>query len=230
MDIPVQLLHFDAHAVWLVIFSLSLAILCAGCLMWVYEQTGRHITPPEHFIQSLVLMSVVTSMIMQSIGDSMARGFGIFGALAILRLRFNIRSPRDVAFIFATMGVGITSGVYSFITCIIGTVVFCLLAYVLRFSPLSKRENLHGELRFLSEKPFTDLGEISAILDMYCTNYSIRRYRVVQEGNAPPQLEYTCAMHLKKGKDGWQLYQALQTSHVISNIRCSFNDANPSDA
>ena len=96
---PLSLIFFAS------LMTLGLSLL----LVFTYEKTSREVARPDHFIQSLLLMSIVTTTIMQSIGDSLARSFGIFGALAIIRFRMRISSPRDVAFVFATMAVGIGS-------------------------------------------------------------------------------------------------------------------------
>ena len=77
---PVSLIFFAA------LMSLGLSLL----LVLTYEKTSREVVRPDHFIQSLLLMSIVTTTIMQSIGDSLARSFGIFGALAIIRFRFDL--------------------------------------------------------------------------------------------------------------------------------------------
>ncbi|MFM2392844.1 MAG: hypothetical protein RLZZ546_826, partial [Bacteroidota bacterium] len=94
----------------LILFASMLTLLLSMILVFTYEKTSRQVTKPDHFIQSLLLMSIVTCTIMQSIGDSLALSFGIFGALAIIRFRTRISDPRDVAFVFATMAIGIACG------------------------------------------------------------------------------------------------------------------------
>jgi uncharacterized membrane protein YhiD involved in acid resistance len=120
--------------IWIIFASLMTLVL-STLLVITYDKTSQKVARPEHFVQSLLLMSLVTCTIMQSIGDSIALGFGIFGALAIIRFRTRISDPRDVAFVFASMAVGIACGVHSFVNGAVGTIVFCIIATLLRFTP-----------------------------------------------------------------------------------------------
>ena len=129
MEFFASLAAFDNQSAVLIVFSVLLTFVLSGLIVFTFEKVSREVTTPDHFLQSLILMSLVTTTIMQSIGDSLARGFGIFGALAILRFRTQIFSPRNISFIFAAMAVGIACGVYSFANAIIGTIAFCSAAF-----------------------------------------------------------------------------------------------------
>src|SRR5689334_21357771 len=90
--------------------------------------TGDHY--PKNFFQSLVLGSLVTTLVMMAIGDSLARGLGVFGAMAIIRFRTRIADPRDVLFLFAALSTGLAIGVYGFTISFIGTLLFCGAAFL----------------------------------------------------------------------------------------------------
>jgi hypothetical protein len=121
MEIFATLSNIDNQSIVLIAFSVLLSFLLSSLIVFTYEKASRDVATPDHFLQSLILMSLVTTTIMQSIGDSPARGFGIFGALAILRFGTQLFSPRNISFIFAAMAAGIACGVYSFINAVIGT-------------------------------------------------------------------------------------------------------------
>ena len=150
MDFLSALSNDDSQSYILIGFAVLLAFLLSSLIVFTYENSSRDVVPPDHFIQSLILMAIVTTTIMESIGDSMARGFGIFGALAILRFRINITNPRNVAFIFASMAVGIACGVNSFVNAVIGTLAFCLIAFFLRLTPYGRKNNLLGAITIQS--------------------------------------------------------------------------------
>ena len=75
-------------------------------------------------------------MVIQSVGDSLARGIGIMAAMAIIRFRTNFKDPRDTLFLFAGIANGISCGAYSFGVAFVGTVSFSLAALLLHVSPL----------------------------------------------------------------------------------------------
>jgi Ca2+/Na+ antiporter len=80
-------------------------------------------------------------MIIMSVGNNLAVGFGIIGAVAIIRFRTLVSDPRNIIFMFAGISVGITTGVYGYAVSVSGTLLFCLAAIMLRFSRYAKSEN-----------------------------------------------------------------------------------------
>ncbi len=212
----------------LIVFSLTLTFLLSLVLVLTYEKTSRQVSRPDHFIQSLLLMSIVTSTIMQSIGDSLALSFGIFGALAIIRFRTRISDPKDVAFIFATMAIGIACGVHSFLNGIIGTAAFCIIAVILRYTPFGQKSNMIGELKIEIPKD-QDAKIVTAILERYKVNYSLKRLRVnVTEENNNFEYEYKVKLE--------SLYSLQLLTNDLSVIpegkllRFVFTDENDIDA
>ncbi len=123
--------------------TILITVLCsfflASLLVLTYELTTKGIHRPVHFLQSMALISIVAATVMQAIGDSIARGLGMLGALAIIRFRTVLNDPRNMAFMFAALATGIACGVFGFTIAFIGTIGFCVAAVLLRFSPLAHR-------------------------------------------------------------------------------------------
>ena len=105
-------------------------------MAYVYQKTFRGLSYSRNFVQSIILISILASMIIQSVGDSLARGIGIMAAMAIIRFRTNFKDPKDTLFLFAGLATGISCGAYAFGVALVGTVAFCLAALVLHYSPL----------------------------------------------------------------------------------------------
>lgn len=159
-----------------VIYATMFSFLLSTLLAFVYERTSRGLLVSGAFIQALVLSSVVSSSIMQAIGDSLARGMGMLGALAIIRFRTSLQNPRNIIFMFASMGIGIACGVYGFNVAFIGTLTFCTVAVVLYFTPYSYTEQMIGLLR-VDVEPSSNavLSELEGLLGKYTTNFQIVR-------------------------------------------------------
>jgi len=208
----------------LIAFSVLLAFVLSSLIVLTYENASRDVVPPDHFIQSMILMAIVTTTIMQSIGESMARGFGIFGALAILRFRTNISNPRNVAFIFASMAVGIACGVNSFMNAIIGTIAFCLIAFFLRFTPFSRKNNLLGQLRFDVNANANDIEQVQSIFKKLCRSFVLKRYRISSVETKGDIIEYAYELRLQNEMQGMELLKSLRQINHIENIRLNFND------
>lgn len=224
MDFLSSVSNQDNQSYILIGFSVLLAFLLSSLIVFTYEKSSRDVVPPDHFIQSLILMAIVTATIMESIGDSMARGFGIFGALAILRFRINITNPRNVAFIFASMAVGIACGVNSFVNAIIGTTAFCLIAFFLRLTPYGHKNNLLGQLRFNLIADSPQLEKAQDIIRDLCRSHVLKRYRITSTEQKGDVIEYGYELRLQNEMQGIELTRALQKLPDINDVRLGFND------
>jgi Domain of unknown function (DUF4956) len=209
----------------LIFFATLMTFLLSLLLVFTYEKSSREVVRPDHFIQSLLLMSIVTTTIMQSIGDSLARSFGIFGALAIVRFRMRISSPRDISFVFATMAVGIACGVHSFINGIVGTVAFCLVVLLIRLTPFSQSQNLVGQLRFIITEGSNDLNKIQALIKKMSSNYALKKYRIFINDERKQGVEYEYQIKLKNEMQGIELANELKKMEDLKEVRLSFDDA-----
>ena len=108
----------------LVLLSCLLAFLLAQIVAMTYEHTYQGMSYSRSLFQSLSLISILSSMLMFAVGNSLARGLGIAGVFAIIRFRTNVRDPRDIVFIFASLSVGIASGIQAFSLAISALVFF----------------------------------------------------------------------------------------------------------
>lgn len=216
-------------SVYTIGFALALTLVLSLLLVLTYEKTSRQVSRPDHFIQSLLLMSLVTCTIMQSIGDSLALSFGIFGALAIIRFRTRISDPRDVAFVFASMAVGIACGVHSFLNGIIGTVAFVLVVVVIRFSPFGQKSNMLGSVRVETAGEDSVEKTIIPVLKTHCHTFALKRMRYVLAPDGTGALEYEFRFKLKANINIVSLVEILKSMEAIKLTRIGLDDENDMD-
>lgn len=116
------------------VYTLTWGLVLSSLIAITHKKTYTGFTYPDQFFQSMILATLVATAVMMSIGDSLARGLGIFGALAIIRFRTRIDQPKNLLFLFATLALGIALGVYGFSIAISSTLMFCAVAWLLYFS------------------------------------------------------------------------------------------------
>ena len=123
-----------------------LALVLSIGMAFTYKLTyqGRHFS--NNLFQAMVLSSLVTSMIMMAVGNNIAVGFGIIGAVAIIRFRTNIQNPRNIIFMFGALSIGITTGVQGYAVSVAGTAIFCTTAFLLRTSQFHVSADDHFEV------------------------------------------------------------------------------------
>jgi len=199
-------------------YSFVWAFLLASIIAITHRLTFTGDYYPKNFFQSLVLGAVITTMVMMAIGDSLARGLGVFGAMAIIRFRTRIDDPRDVLFLFAALSTGLAIGVYGFTISFVGAILFCVVAALLHFSPF--RSFVHHSLLFFTLTDTKDLAPVVDILERYCSEFRIMSIMVTKE-NA---MRYQFAVSFKKDVTKYQLIDQLKTLEVVKQLKITTNE------
>jgi uncharacterized membrane protein YhiD involved in acid resistance len=206
-----------------ILFTVMCSFILSALIAFTYEKTSRDVSAPSHFIQALILISIVSAMVMGAIGDSLARGLGMLGALAIIRFRTTIRNPRNIVFMFASIATGIACGVYSVTIAVVGTFSFCLVAVILRFTPFSQANNLIGVLTF--EMPNdAEIDDVKKLLKQSCRKHLLKNYTVVTSGKKDGRIQYEYQIKLNGSENGMELVKELQSMDNVKAVRLEFRD------
>jgi uncharacterized membrane protein YhiD involved in acid resistance len=205
-----QLINITYSFVW--------AFLLASIIAITHRLTFTGDYYPKNFFQSLVLGAVVTTMVMMAIGDSLARGLGVFGAMAIIRFRTRIDDPRDVLFLFAALSTGLAIGVYGFTISFVGTVLFSLVAAVLYFSPFKIFQ--HTSHVFFTLTQASDLQKVEQVLHEYCNE--IRSVSITVNKESALRYEYSISIKRDVSKD--KLLGALSALEGVRQVKIANNE------
>lgn len=171
--------------------ALLLAFVLGQVLSWTYAATHSGLSYSKTFVQSLILICVVVSLVMAVVANSFITALGLLGAMALIRFRNMLKDTRDIAFVFASLVVGMASGAQRFATAILGTAFVCALALYLRWSDFGAAEPHNAFLQFQLRSPVDLDDEVAELLDAFC-----RRYRLVSVRREPGADEATCAFQL----------------------------------
>ncbi len=170
----------------MVLFTFLLAFICSSLIAFVYWLTSPSTMRTGNYIQSLILSSLIATMILQSIGDNVASGLGILGALTIINFRTSFRDPRDIIFMFAALGTGIACGSYVFMIALVGTTIFCFVGVCLKFTPFHMGSHVIWELRVRIDKP-ERVKAMDEVLDKFCRRITLMDMRTESGRGADDQ-------------------------------------------
>lgn len=117
----------------------------AACILCVliyisYRVSHSGAVYSRKFNVSLVMLTLVTTLVMSVIGNNIALSLGMVGALSIVRFRTAIKDPRDTAYIFWCIAVGITCGVSDYLIAGIGT--FFIFVFLIIFGVVRDNERI----------------------------------------------------------------------------------------
>ncbi len=100
---------------------LALAVFAGGLVAAAcYAAHGRRKTDASMLTTTLTLLTVLIAMVTLVIGDSIARAFGLVGALSIVRFRTVVDDTRDTAFVIFAVIVGMAIGAGQLLLPLIG--------------------------------------------------------------------------------------------------------------
>lgn len=98
---------------------------------WVYSRTrqGKH---TASLIETLILLPIVVAIVLAIVKNSVALAFSLFGIVAAVRFRSDLKNPSDGVFVFAALSVGLAAGVSEIGVAGVGSMVFCVTVLCLR--------------------------------------------------------------------------------------------------
>ncbi|MBN1561296.1 DUF4956 domain-containing protein [candidate division KSB1 bacterium] len=204
------------------LLSFVVAFLLSSVIAIMYERTFHGLSYSRGLVQSMVLGSIISCLLMIAIGDNIARGIGIVGSLAIIRFRTNLRDPRDLVFLFASLGVGVASGVQSYPTAIIGTLIFCLVVFVLYISPFGTRRRHDGLVRFQIPYGSEAASQAAAVMQSNTKSFVLVAMRNVAQGQA---VDYAYQVKIAHPNDNVTLIQELQSVEGIRGVTYTNQEA-----
>ncbi|MDP8228926.1 MAG: DUF4956 domain-containing protein, partial [Candidatus Electryoneaceae bacterium] len=198
----------------LMIYTVLIAFLLSSLIGITYTKTFRGLSYSRNYVQAVILGSIVAATVMHAIGDSLARGLGMIGALAIIRFRTSFKDSRDILFMFSSLAAGIACGVGAFTVAIVGTGGFVMTAILLFFTPLGQTSYYDGMLRFNISKDDENLHELESVLRTYCKTFALVTLRELKQDD---RLEHAYHVKIRRKKRKEDMINAL--SAKISSIK-----------
>ena len=210
---------YDYPTLLNVFYSLIWAFVLSSIIAITHKLTYSGHQYPKNFFQALALGSIVSAMVMMAIGDSLARGLGAFGALAIIRFRTRIQDARNILFIFASLSVGLAIGVFGYTIAFVGTILFCAMSLLLHFTPFSTKTGQRGRLQFQLQDG-KNLPVIISIMEKYCIDYT--DVQVVARDSGRYDYEYY--IEFRADADNTEFLNELRAVDNTLRVRVTYKD------
>jgi hypothetical protein len=115
--------------------SVALRLLAAALLGSIVACI-YHFTRPKHedgtkgFITTIVLLSILLSIVVMTVGGNLARAFSLAGVLAIVRFRTVVEDTRDSAFVICSVVMGMAAGANYLLVALTGLPFIAIAAFL----------------------------------------------------------------------------------------------------
>lgn len=114
-----------------ILINFLVALILGAAIYVSYRFSHSSAVYSSRFNVSLLMLTLITTLIMNVIGNNIALSLGMVGALSIIRFRTAVKDPRDTAYIFWCISVGIACGVSYYTLALIGTAVIFVMMLVM---------------------------------------------------------------------------------------------------
>lgn len=115
-----------------VVLTMGIAFVFAVLLYMIYKITYSGVMYSKRFNISILVITMVTTMVMIVIGSNLALSLGMVGALSIVRFRTAVKDPRDTAFIFWGIVIGLCCGTGNYVVAGIGSLFIAIVLLIFK--------------------------------------------------------------------------------------------------
>ena len=202
--------------------SFGLAMLLSLAVAWLYTRLHRGEQYSRDFAQALALAGVVAAVIVVAIGDSIARGIGLFGAVAMVRFRSNLRDPRDLIFAFGSLASGVAAGAQAIAAAVLGIAVLFVATFVVTRPWFAAGHDVADAI--LSLRTPADARGLRALNDALrtqCERHTLIRVRQTGDGGQ----EHAYQLKFRDPQEKALLFEAVQRIDGIGDAQLITYDA-----
>jgi uncharacterized membrane protein YhiD involved in acid resistance len=191
-----------------IIVCMLMSFLLAMVVAKVYQYSFRGVSYSPAFMQTLVICAMVIAAVMLIIGSNIARAFSLVGALSIIRFRNAVKDPRDVAFIFLAMGVGMACGSGFYMIAVTLTAVSSLVIVLMTVFDFGAQSTVERMLRIQApaSKNFEHLFD--DVLKSHTKGFSLMSIETTRMGT---EIEMLFGIRIDKAFSTEKLIDALSS-------------------
>lgn len=146
------------------LLSLLLAFLAGQLLAWVYMLTHSGISYSRSFVNSLIIIPVIVSMVMLVLSNNLVTAFGLMAVFAIVRFRNVLRDTMDTTYILSVIVVGMASGTQKYSSAVIGALLASAILVYLWYTSFGTRHRYDVLLNLHWSRSNSELAELVRLL------------------------------------------------------------------
>jgi hypothetical protein len=196
------------------LLAMLIAFANSHVLALVYVWSHRGLSYSQSFVQSLVLASVGSAMMMLVIGNNIVWGIGMVGALALVRFRTNLRDSRDMIFVFVSLVIGLAAGTMAFAVALAGTLLFSAVALYLGRISFGFKSCFDALVRFTLEAG-DGSADALACLKRHCSRFALTVVQQVSQGEA---MEHVYQVSFRRDESRQELVRELHRVSGLTNL------------
>ncbi|MGB6220155.1 DUF4956 domain-containing protein [Haloferula sp.] len=198
-----------------VVLAMVLSLVLNLIIGTVYKATYRGTRYSQDYVQTLVIMGLVTTILIMVVSGNLGIAFGMFAAFSVIRFRRNLGQARDLGFVLFAMATGMVVGArfYSMavLTTLITSAMIIVLTRVNAFAP----QSLSHQLRIRVANDINYDEDFVPIFEEFTDATELISVETVQAGM---MTELTYGVRLKAGAQLHLFVERLQLANGNDRI------------
>lgn len=202
----------DVHAMLL---GLLLAFLAGQLLAWVYMLTHTGLSYSRSFVNSLIIIPVIVSLVMLVLSNNLVTAFGLMAVFAIVRFRNILRDTMDTTYVLGVIVIGMACGTQKFSSAVLGTLLTAGILLYLWYTSFGSRQRYDLILNLRWSRPISELPELATLLNRHALKAHCASQRAQ---NDSPGADISYRLLLRDPNRTHDLMAELQTLNGIAHV------------
>ena len=149
------------------ILGLLLAFACGHVIAWVYMLTHSGLSYSRTFVNSLIMLPTITSLVMMVLSNNLITAFGMMAVFAIVRFRNILRDTLDTTYVLSSIVIGMATGSQKFASAIIGCGLISGAMLYLWYSSFGSRHRYDIIINLHWARSVKELEDLRRTLDRH---------------------------------------------------------------
>ena len=169
----------------------------------------------QSFVNTIVLLLPVITMIIMFISNNLATAIGVFGAFSVVRFRTAIKDSKDMFFVFWVLATGLIIGVGQISSAVFVTMIIAFMVYFLNKINFGKFSDYDYLFEYVLDTSKSDNTKVIQNLKKLLSKQNILNVQSTKDGK---ELEITMSLVLKKGVTLDQLTEEVKKNNAVKNF------------
>ncbi|MBP9827034.1 DUF4956 domain-containing protein [Candidatus Saccharibacteria bacterium] len=196
------------------ILNLLLALAIGLIIATVYKAVHHGVSYSQSYAYSIVLVTVIIALAMIIIGSNITRAFALLGTFSIIRYRTAVKDPKDTAFIFVSLVLGLAAGSSSYSVAILGTIITAFTAIALDKANFGALINLDYILYLTVDAKKTDTHVLETTLKTFFQKITMVNVNFDHESNT---IQYTYNVRAIERRDYGKVIQHIKGINGVTS-------------
>jgi uncharacterized membrane protein YhiD involved in acid resistance len=204
-----------------ILINLFVSLIAGIIISFFYRKSYVGPGYQVSFVNSLIILVIITAIVIMVIGNNLARAFGLVGAMSIIRFRTAVKEMQDIIYIFFSLAIGMAVGVGFHGLALFGSIFIGTITYLLAKSKFSIPIKSNLLLQFVFDSEKNESQDYIRLINQYCKTFKLINTKAVGSEN---MIELSYYVGLKDKNDSADFIQRLRKLEGIENVNLFYDE------